>query len=55
MKQRFGLFLAIAFCVLFCGTAFGQSSSSLNNFDIKKMLPTSPEAAMLGRFGDIPM
>ena len=26
-----------------------------NFFDIKKYIPTSPEAAMLGRFGDIPI
>ncbi|MFD2582667.1 hypothetical protein ACFSR6_09220 [Pedobacter vanadiisoli] len=55
MKYRFLLFFAIALNILFMCAAFPQASSSLNNFDLKKMLPTSPEAAMLGRFGDIPI
>jgi YD repeat-containing protein len=32
-----------------------SSSGSANLFNLKKMVPTSPEAAMLGRFGDIPI
>ena len=35
--------------------AQGQSSNQFPVFDTKNMLPTSPEAAILGRFGDIPI
>lgn len=37
----------------FTGLSFGQTQ--YNSFDICKIIPTSPEAAMLGRFGDIPI
>jgi hypothetical protein len=42
---------------LFAHSALGQSQSNSSNleFDIKKTLPSSPEAAILGRFGDIPV
>lgn len=40
--------------VIMVQTAFSQANSPVE-FDMKNMFPTSPEAAMLGRFGDIPV
>src|ERR1700740_2827459 len=37
-------------------TASAQThTDSRTNYNLKQMLPPSPEAAMLGRFGDIPI
>jgi hypothetical protein len=38
--------------LLITNLCYGQSE---NTFDIKRMAPSSPEAAMIGRFGDIPI
>lgn len=43
------------FFLLLISFGFSCSAGAQNPFDIKKMLPTSPEAGMLGRFGEIPI
>jgi hypothetical protein len=48
--KKASLFLLFVAC-----TSQSWSQAPANLFDIKKTLPTSPEAAMLGRFGNIPI
>lgn len=55
MKKLFVMLSVAVNCVLTANIAFCQNLANSNNFDLKKILPTSPEAAMLGRFGDIPI
>ena len=45
--------LLISFFTL--GKALGQSTTIPTYFDLKSILPTSPDAALLGRFGEIPI
>ena len=53
------MLLLILFLLINISSTLGQSTSDPNakniEFDIKKMLPTSPEAAMLGKFGEVPI
>lgn len=46
--------LLLLFLLACCYAVFAQLPNR-KVFDIKTMLPTSPDAAMLGRFGDIPI
>ncbi len=50
---KFGLYSGIFF-LAFLTRSVGQNAN-YNEFNVKTMLPTSPEAATLGRFGDIPI
>ena len=47
----------LVLCLICCFYAVLQTSAQnpLNQFNLKKMLPTSPEAAMIARFGEIPV
>ena len=54
--RAFKLLPATIFSMVFLTVAHAQTLPSAGPvFDSKSMLPTSPEAAMLGRFGDIPI
>jgi YD repeat-containing protein len=55
MKSSKCFLFCLSFFVLlfFPNLNFSQSSPKL--FDVKSLVPTSPEAGMLGRFGDIPI
>lgn len=52
-KTLFAVALLLVFSISHCIAQ--QSYVPPNSFDLKKIIPTSPEAAMLGRFGDIPV
>src|ERR1700744_2867607 len=49
------LLFAMAISIGICYTGYSQMPTVGPVYDSKSMLPTSPEAAMLGRFGDIPI
>jgi hypothetical protein len=53
MKRIKILFLFIISNLICIGNLFAQSSPLV--FDRKTMIPTSPEAAILGRFGEVPI
>jgi len=50
MKKRISSIIALLIFAI-----ISVSKGQINSFDIKKQLPTSPEAASLARFGDIPV
>ncbi|TWJ01716.1 hypothetical protein JN11_01870 [Mucilaginibacter frigoritolerans] len=58
-KRYIYLLFLIPFFTILVDKSFAQNTTDANanyiEFDIKKTVPTSPEAAMLGRFGDIPI
>ena len=55
IKKLFFGYLTLWFLLIYSNTKGQSSPNPYPVFDTKNMLPTSPDAAILGRFGDIPI